>query len=99
MNAVVQNFIGTTEEWETENPILYEAVWGFEKTTEGKLLAKVGDGVSTWNDLKYFDEYQSQRIKELETRINILEDQLGIDHSEIESEIEETDNEAQETEE
>jgi len=73
MNAVVQHFIGATDEWESENPVLYEAVWGFEKTAEGKLLAKVGDGVSAWNDLRYFDESLSEKIKILEKRVARLE--------------------------
>jgi hypothetical protein len=30
-------------------------VWAFETTTDGKVLAKLGDGEHRWNDLKYFD--------------------------------------------
>jgi len=76
MQAIVQHFIGTTDEWETTNPILYEAVWGFEKTTEGKIIAKLGDGVNSWNDLKYFDQENifglSEKIQELENKIELL---------------------------
>ena len=55
MKAVVQHYIGTTEEWKAANPKLYEAVWGFEKTKDGKVLAKLGNGADLWNNLKYFD--------------------------------------------
>jgi len=55
MKVVTQNFIGTTEEWKTANPKLYNAVWGFEITEDKKILAKLGNGKDFWNDLKYFD--------------------------------------------
>ena len=55
MKAITQHFIGTTEEWKAANPKLYNAVWGFEKTAEGKVYAKLGNGTDRWNDLKYFD--------------------------------------------
>jgi len=55
MKVVAQHYTGTTEEWRTANPKLYEAVWGFEKTTDGKVLAKLGNGRDLWNELKYFD--------------------------------------------
>jgi hypothetical protein len=55
MKVVTQHYIGTTDEWKEANPKLYEAVWGFEKTKDGKVLAKLGNGKDCWNDLKYFD--------------------------------------------
>lgn len=55
MKVVTQHFIGTTEKWKEANSLLYEAVWGFEKTADGKVLAKLGNGKDCWNDLKYFD--------------------------------------------
>ena len=39
--------------WAVKNPILEDAEWGFERTPEGKLMWKVGDGVTHWNDLPY----------------------------------------------
>jgi hypothetical protein len=55
VKVVTQNFIGTTEEWKAANPKLYNAVWGFETTKDGKVLAKLGNGKDRWNSLKYFD--------------------------------------------
>ena len=55
MKVVTQHHIGTTDEWKIANPKLYEAVWAFEKTKDGKVLAKLGNGKDLWNDLKYFD--------------------------------------------
>jgi len=55
MKVIAQHCIGTTQEWLQANPKLYEAVWGFEKTTDGKIFAKLGNGTNRWNDLKYFD--------------------------------------------
>ena len=55
MKVVTQHYIGTTQEWESANPKLYQAVWGFEKTADGKVLAKLGNGVDLWKSLKYFD--------------------------------------------
>jgi len=66
MKVVTQNYIGTTEEWKTANPKLYDAVWGFEITEKIKFMegpgkgspiikAKLGNGKDCWNDLGYFD--------------------------------------------
>lgn len=43
----------TSANWVVKNPILEDAEWGFERTPEGKLMWKVGDGVTPWNDLPY----------------------------------------------
>lgn len=43
----------TSANWAVKNPILEDAEWGFERTPEGKLMWKVGDGVTHWNDLPY----------------------------------------------
>ena len=64
MKVVTQHFIGTTEEWERANPKLYKAVWGFEKTSEGRILAKLGNGEDKWNNLKYFDEENIRGLPE-----------------------------------
>jgi len=74
MKAVVQHYIGTTDEWQTENPVLYEAVWGFEITGENRtddpakkrILAKLGNGKDSWNALKYFNE---ENIKDLPEKL------------------------------
>lgn len=43
----------TSANWAVKNPILEDAEWGFERTPEGKLMWKVGDGATHWNDLPY----------------------------------------------
>ena len=43
----------TSANWAVKNPILEDAEWGFERTPEGKLMWKVGDSVTHWNDLPY----------------------------------------------
>jgi len=88
MDAIIQHLIGTTQEWEIENPILFEAVWGFEKTISGKLLAKLGDGKNPWNDLEYFDSKNvhgltdiisnlTANIKEIESKVNGISDMIA----------------------
>ena len=69
MKVITQHFFGTTREWKVENPILYNAVWGFEKTRDGKVLAKLGDGETPWNLLKYFDK---DNIKGLSEELNSI---------------------------
>jgi len=67
MKVVTQHYFGTTQEWHTENPVIYNAVWAFEKTTEGRILAKLGNGVDCWNNLKYFD---IENIKDLPEKLD-----------------------------
>jgi hypothetical protein len=54
MKVVTQHFSGTRRQWREANPKLYQAVWGFEITSEGTVLTKLGDGVHLWNDLPYW---------------------------------------------
>jgi hypothetical protein len=62
MKAVTQMFIGTTDEWESVNPRLYDAVWGIEERTDGGRLLKIGNGKDLWNDLGYVDENYIQGL-------------------------------------
>lgn len=39
--------------WTLANPILEDGETGYERTPDGKLLWKTGDGVAHWNDLPY----------------------------------------------
>jgi hypothetical protein len=64
MKAITQHFIGTTAEWENENPLLYKAVWGIEETQDGKRFLKLGDGVRHWNELPYVDKYMIKGLPE-----------------------------------
>ena len=54
MPAIVEIQIrnGEASLWITENPILLEAEIGFETDT---LKAKIGDGVTAWSLLPYWD--------------------------------------------
>ena len=42
---------GTAEDWAFKNPILAEGEMGLETDTE---KCKVGDGITPWNDKKYW---------------------------------------------
>ncbi|MDR1507811.1 MAG: hypothetical protein LBI67_11985 [Treponema sp.] len=64
MKAVTQQAIGTTEEWENENPLLDEAVFGVEITEDGNRYFKLGDGVHLWNDLSYLDKHMLKGLAE-----------------------------------
>ena len=56
MKVITQHFYGTTQEWEeANNPVLYKAVWGFEETIGGEIIAKLGDGVTPWSMLEGYD--------------------------------------------
>jgi len=74
MNAVVQHFYGTTHEWESTNPKLYKAVFGFETTIDGKLFIKLGNGVDRWKSLKYID---AENIKGLPEKLKEIIDDLS----------------------
>jgi hypothetical protein len=64
MTGIQQDYVGTTEEWEDENPLLPEGVRGIELTEDGRRYYKVGDGVSLWNDLPYFDKFMVKGLAE-----------------------------------
>lgn len=53
MSVQIQLRRGTAAEWQTSNPILAEAEYGYELDTK---RLKLGDGVTAWNDLPYFGE-------------------------------------------
>lgn len=50
-DSVFTTRIDTSENWAAANPVLYKGERGID-STEGK--EKVGDGVTTWNDLQWF---------------------------------------------
>lgn len=53
INSRLQNKIDTTENWESNNPVLLNGEIGLEKSAEG-IKIKVGDGVTQWNSLEYY---------------------------------------------
>lgn len=55
-NARIQIRRGSVDFWESENPILHSGEPGFEKDT-GRL--KIGNGITSWNELEYFSEVNS----------------------------------------
>ena len=51
MKSALQTFVGTTAEWQSENPVLPEGALAVEVRTDGKRSMKVGDGASRWDAL------------------------------------------------
>ena len=49
---------GSTDSWESQNPILSDGQPGVERTSGGGVNLKVGDGSTAWNDLGYVGEGQ-----------------------------------------
>jgi len=101
MKVVVQNFIGTTEEWEIKNPVLYDAVWGFEIIKDAdknkrKILTKLGNGKDPWKTLKYFD---SENIKDLPEKFQEIFNKIEEKNMTVESLKESIKHETEEREE
>ena len=46
---------GTGSEWTAANPILMKNEIGVERDDEGVCKLKIGDGITAWNDLRYYD--------------------------------------------
>ena len=65
---VIRN--GTESEWIAANPVLLEGEVGITMNTIPKKF-KIGDGVSSWNDLQYeikeYDVYTKEEILNLLT--------------------------------
>ena len=53
VNGKVINICKTTEEWNNETTIISKGVLCIEFTTDGKTLAKVGDGINPYSTLAY----------------------------------------------
>jgi hypothetical protein len=53
MHTFYQNFIGTADEWASENPRLYNGVLGIETNGSGPYYLKIGDGIRYWQELDY----------------------------------------------
>jgi hypothetical protein len=65
MKAVVQNFIGTLEEWNRFDPRLFKGVLGIAVTPEGHFIVKIGDGRHKWQALHHtFDKYSVEGLAE-----------------------------------
>ncbi len=52
INARMRQRRTTAAQWAADNPVLSFAEWGWETDTN---RIKLGDGVTAWNDLGYFD--------------------------------------------
>ena len=46
---------GTGSEWAAANPVLLKNEIGIERGDDGACKIKIGDGVTAWNDLRYYD--------------------------------------------
>lgn len=68
-NVIIKFRRATAARWTAENPILDEGEPGIEINT-GRL--KVGDGVTRWQDLKYFNPEDSADNSTLPAHVNSL---------------------------
>lgn len=59
MAVQIQLRRGTAAQWVADNPTLAEGEIGLENDTK---LAKLGDGVTAWNDLEYWPASGAQRL-------------------------------------
>lgn len=71
---------GNSDAWKRNNPILQQGEPGYELDT-GKL--KIGDGTTTWNNLKYFGPdtaniYTKEEVDDLIAGIESGESSWGI---------------------
>lgn len=72
----------TSNSWSSENEILEDSVIGIETDTK---KAKLGNGVSRWNDLNYSGLYINKnsytvllsQVEEGAPTVNILQDEIG----------------------
>ncbi|MDR2785289.1 MAG: hypothetical protein LBB83_05185 [Treponema sp.] len=55
MLAITQQMTGTTLEWESADPLLYEGVIGIENLPDGGRHLKIGNGQDRWQALPYVD--------------------------------------------
>lgn len=53
MNTKVLNICKTTEQWAAEASVISKGLLCIEFTTDGKTLAKVGDGINPYSTLAY----------------------------------------------
>ena len=72
LKSRIKQRIDTTDNWESKNPILLNGELGF--VSDGNLTGsfKVGDGISSWNDLKYsFNETNLINISTVSSSIQL----------------------------
>lgn len=63
VNGTILERRDTTESWEYVNPILPDGQLGFERDVYGTPVGfKMGDGITHWNDLPYFNQNQSNPL-------------------------------------
>lgn len=56
INAQVLQVVKTSAEWQAESKIISEGLLCIETTTDGKVLAKVGDGTKAYSALPYLSD-------------------------------------------
>ena len=52
-NIRIQTRIDTTENWNSNNPVLLDGEIGIEKLVDGTKKIKIGNGTDNWNSLSY----------------------------------------------
>lgn len=55
MADIIQLRFDTTANWESVNPILAQAEKGIEQLADGSYKEKIGNGVTAWIDLPYYE--------------------------------------------
>lgn len=67
-DARIQFKCNTASIWELDNPVLFDGEIIFVDTAEGKRFMKIGDGVSSYNELplKTFAEINADGISTLD---------------------------------
>lgn len=67
INSRLQNKIDTTENWESNNPVLLNGEIGIEKLSDGNKKIKIGDGENSWSNLPYVEGDSSASSDEFVT--------------------------------
>lgn len=70
LNSRLRNKIDTSSQWTQINPVILDGELIFVKTSDGKIRAKMGDGVKTYTQLPFLDEdiynYINSKIEEIQ---------------------------------
>lgn len=63
MKTRIQQLVKTSEEWDAENPILYEDEIAYVNTSEG-MRQKIGDGMTRYSELPFVELYDADTVAE-----------------------------------
>lgn len=77
VKAKIKNRIDTLENWETENPILENGEIALVKVSDERMIIKIGNGSSSFNDLPYVSQNYINRIIFVSETQSINENMYG----------------------